>query len=172
MHYELISMKHLQECLDVVIDDLDTLGFWTPRLHEIDVYLSFWPRKSIAGYFDGDIVIPAVNFNRVFGDLGSYGNLRDVLRHEYGHAFAEKYPRLVRRNKAFNEVFGDRYDSDTEYEYDPEAHLTDYAASCPAEDFAECFMAVLKYKGNLERFKHRKELYNKLKWTKSLGRLI
>ncbi|MBL0062055.1 MAG: putative zinc-binding metallopeptidase [bacterium] len=72
--------------------------------------------------------------------------MRDVLRHEYGHAFAYWYPGLVRRSREFTEIFGNRYDSDIKSEYDPDEHLTPYAAKRPAEDFAESFMAFVKGK--------------------------
>jgi len=109
---------------------------------------------------------------RLWGQNGTFSGLRDILRHEYGHGFAFEYPALVRRNKEFTELFGARHDSGIAFEFDPEFHLTPYAATNPCEDFAECFMAVLKYKGQLNRFKHRSPLYRKMRWIISLAQQI
>lgn len=174
-HYLLISLEHLNRDLNSVTNDLDRVGFWTDRISRIEVFLS--PLHCLIpdgayGYYDGEIIIPMTGLDRLFRGLGPFCGLKDVLRHEYGHAFADKYPHLVRRNPEFSRYFGSRYDTRIESEYDPNAYLTGYATVSPEEDFAECFMALLKYKGGVERFRHRLLLYRKLKWMKSLARQL
>lgn len=41
--------------------------------------------------------------------------------------------------------------------------ITDYAASCACEDFAETFMFYLKYRNSLGRFENRPQVYRKLR---------
>ncbi len=120
--YRLISLEHLNADLGVVQQNLADLGFWTDRMYRTDVSLLPIPRIMTHGLFyevgfnKGTIVIPTTNLARFFGDLQSYCGLRDVLRHEYGHAFAYWYPEVVTRNREFTAIFGNRYDTDIESE--------------------------------------------------------
>ena len=75
-------------------------------------------------------------------------SLADVIRHEYGHAVAHTHGRLVRSSR-FREAFGASHDSLHEFEYDEELHVTPYAATSAAEDFAETFMFYLRHGGRL-----------------------
>jgi hypothetical protein len=53
----------------------------------------------------------------------------------------------------FKRAFGTHHDADVKSEYDPDRHVTPYAATSPSEDLAEVFMLYLKYDGELpERF--------------------
>ena len=74
----------------------------------------------------------------------------DVLRHEYGHAFADVNRRRV-ESKRFEKAFGWPHDVEYEegFEHDPEYHVTPYAAASTGEDFAEVFWLYLKHKGKL-----------------------
>lgn len=176
-HRRIITLAHLQRDLDIVVQEMNDLGFWTKRMESVEVQLcplrSLIPDRAL-GHCDyrGHIYIPATGLARIFGRLKNYCRLRDVLRHEFGHSFACLHPQLVQRNPEFMKILGGTYDSDMRSNYDPAFHLTKYAATSPAEDFAECFMAVLKYKGKLDRFKTRPLLYKKVCWVKSLARRI
>lgn len=94
--------------------------------------------------------IPAVN-GASLSDLitGHHTRLSDVLRHEWAHALADRHPKLV-EGKRFRTVFGGHYESpDPVWGYDPDRHLTRYAAFMPCEDFAETFHFFVRAKGRL-----------------------
>jgi hypothetical protein len=145
-----ITLSSLNRALRRVADELDTHGFYADDVAALPVWLDGWPRVDTYGYWDGAIHIPAVTLHRVhtrwFG--GSYTSLADVLRHEYGHAVADLYPRLL-RSKRFAAVFGARHDDDDEQEYDPALHVSTYAATNAAEDWAEVFMSYHRCRGRL-----------------------
>lgn len=79
------------------------------------------------------------------------GSLRDVVRHEYGHAVAHYYPALIRRSQRFTSAFGERYDSEglETNTNKPSEFVTSYALTNASEDFAETFMMYLRYRGKL-----------------------
>ena len=74
--------------------------------------------------------------------------LRDVMQHEWGHAPADTYRSLFRSSR-FSNVFGASHDGQTTLTWDPDEHVSDYAAKHPSEDFAEVFMQWLKHGGCL-----------------------
>lgn len=99
------------------------------------------------GYAPGHIFIPA---------LAPSGCLRDVLRHEAGHALAHYYPALIRRSATFRRVFGGSYDQPDSAGGDSRDFVSDYATTNPAEDFAETFMFFMKHRGQIPaRFRGR-----------------
>lgn len=108
------------------------------------------------GFFDpasevGEINIPAISL-AALRDLFScrpYVSLSDVLRHEYAHAFEHHHPKLV-HSVRFERAFGFPHDAGIQVEFDPEYHVSPYAASCVGqEDYAETFMSFVKYGGRL-----------------------
>lgn len=147
----LISLRDVERANQQVTGEMDRLGLWSSRLDDVTVWLvpaSF----GCYGWFlsEGDIYVPAVNGAQL-SDLmfGRHTRLTDVLRHEWGHALADRRPRLV-GTKRFYKVFGGEYDSpDPVREYDSNHHLTSYAATNPCEDFAETFHYYLRHKGRL-----------------------
>jgi len=147
----LISLRDVDRANQQVTGEMGNLGLWCARLDDVNVWLvpaSF----SCYGWFmpEGDIYIPAVNGAQLSDFfLRHHTRLTDVLRHEWAHALADRRPRLV-ETKRFNSVFGGAYDStDPVLEYDPDHHLTPYAATNPCEDFAETFHFYLRHKGRL-----------------------
>jgi hypothetical protein len=151
---KIVTLPRLNSALSDVIDDFIDLGFWNERIQQVDVYLvpvgfAYGWKYDGAG---GHIHIPAVSMIRVawkvFGIGGHYG-LRDLLRHEYAHAVADLYPRLS-HSRSFLRAFGGSYDRGRPvWEYHPHVHVSAYAATQPAEDFAENFAAYVKHKGKL-----------------------
>lgn len=149
-----ITLSELETANGKVVAEMESLGLWHKRLDDIDVYLvpvSF----DCYGWFqpEGHIYIPAVNAVSLFDLIaGHHTRLTDVLRHEWAHAFADRRPRLV-SGRRFRHVFGAGYEStDPVWEYHPDLHLTEYAASMPCEDFAETFHYYLRHKGRLPRW--------------------
>ena len=149
----LVTLDRLNSALDDVIRDFRHFGIWNDKLYAVDVYLVpvgyayGWKWNGPAGH----ISIPAVSLSRLgsamFG-IGQKWGLRDVVRHEYGHAVADLYPNLS-RTSSFRWTFG-RYDHGKRLRaYAPEHHVTPYASTRPCEDFAEVFMFYIKTRGKL-----------------------
>jgi len=166
---KIVNMKRLNSALADVIHDFEHLEIWNQTLYSIEVrlvnigicYGCKWDGR------DGHIDIPAVSLNRLsavmFGD-GADWCLRDVLRHEYGHAAADLYPRLS-RSAEFRKVFGGRYDCGKMVEqYDAEKFISTYAATNPAEDFAEMFMYYIKFRGRAPKWRRFNTPTIKRKW--------
>lgn len=105
--------------------------------------------------------------------------LRDVVRHEFGHAWVALDP--MRFDEPwFERAFGAPIEAVRpgarrlyrRYRKDPDAFrhskyrdgfVSPYALVSLHEDFAETFMTWLRNPGDLERFANRKGLYRKLK---------
>jgi hypothetical protein len=100
----------------------------------------------------GDICIPRVSLVRLGDHVLKRGRvaLRDVLRHEFGHALADTHRGLF-HSLQFSSVFGGSHDGQSALAWDPEEHVSTYAATHPSEDFAEVFMLWLKHGGRLPR---------------------
>ena len=65
------------------------------------------------------------------------------------HALADVHPKFV-ECRAFVRCFGGEYeDPESPEEYDRELHVSKYAATMPAEDFAETFHFYIRHKGRL-----------------------
>jgi len=147
----LISLPDLDRANRQVTGEMETLGLWCPPLDDVNVWLV---PVSLAcyGWFmpEGDIFVPSVNGPQLADLLlGHHTRLTDVLRHEWSHAFADRRPKLI-DTRRFRSAFGASYDSpDPVREYDPDHHLTRYAATMPCEDFAETFHFYLRHKGRL-----------------------
>ena len=169
----IITLNALTQANWQVMEEMDTLGFWHRRLDDIEVRL-----VPIAfdcyGWFqpDAHIYIPAVNGANL-SDLfqGQHTRLTDVLRHEWAHALADRRPRLV-ENRSFRMIFGGAYGrQEPVEEYDPDLHLTPYAAAMPCEDFAETFHFYLRHKGRLPvRLRNKPAIAHKWSFIASLAR--
>jgi hypothetical protein len=113
-----------------------------------------WYGDREDGKHCGDIILPRISGSR-WADffLGRpFTAPADVLRHEYGHAFADVNRRRI-ETKKFEKAFGYPHEWWDDYvmEYDPYFHVTKYAATAPGEDFAEVFWFYLKHKGKLPK---------------------
>ena len=155
MHY--ITKSHLDRANLTVTGELDAMGFYDERVHRVDVYRA--PVGYAYGWHyygsSGEINIPAVSLSRLYNLFeGTYTSLRDILRHEYAHAVADTHRGLI-RSRRFADAFGAHHTWDFGWEYDDYYHVTSYAATAPAEDFAEVFMLYLKHGGRMpSRFAH------------------
>lgn len=146
----IVTYSRLEKANLAVTNELWKLGFYDEYMQRVDVYLVAAGAAYGWQYYggNGNICIPAVSFSRLAGLFtGRYVSLRDVLRHEFGHALADTHRGLI-RSAQFKEVFGAAHSADVSWEYDPKYHVTEYAAEGgPAEDFAEVFMLYVKHKG-------------------------
>lgn len=161
-----VSQRQLDSAVLDVQAELGRAGLWNEgsRLLQVDVIwcrwpqyvahdaLGFfthgtWPLAKLFGYKTGHIYIPSY----VFGVWER--SLRNLIRHEYGHAVAHYYPQLIQRSGWFADAFGDCYSRGyplPEWQRHPRNFVSKYAATEPAEDFAETFRLFLRRAG-----KHR-----------------
>jgi hypothetical protein len=159
-----VTLTDLSHANWQVTTEMEKLGLWSEELDDIDVYLvaiSF----GCYGWFepDGHIYIPAVTGANLYDlILGHHTRLTDVLRHEWAHALADRESDLT-DSKRFTRSFGGSYDLlEPVCSYDPEHHLTLYAATSPCEDFAETFHFYLRHKGRLpQRLAYKPKLIRK-----------
>lgn len=160
----IVTQARLASALADVRAELRKAGIWSTQLAQVPVKLSRLNPLGLHCYgwkwtsTQGPIMIPMICVPRIIHCIGwqPYVSLRDVLRHEYAHALADCHPKIV-RSRHFVRAFGGRYtDCRGPCEYDPEVHVSPYAASCPAEDFAETFMVWLRSRSACSRLrKHR-----------------
>jgi hypothetical protein len=140
----------------------------------------------LAGFDVGKIYIPAhlgilyklkaLAPKRILSLLGGLvqgrSSLRDVLRHEYGHAVAHYYPGLIQKSARFKEVFGGNYWAKSHSRSEHDEFVSEYASTMPMEDFAETFMVYLRHRGELPtRFKIP-AIKRKWSFIRDLGRRV
>jgi hypothetical protein len=188
---EFVTLKRLNAAFGAVQTELDRRGLWQAgsRLQSTDVIWCPWPQLVAPaavgfcfdnptsapwrwlGYHGGNIYIPQWVLSH--GPWGqARGSLRDVLRHEFGHALAWHYPALIRRSRQFAAAFGGRYDDPTPVPGPDAAFVSEYARTCPAEDFAETFMVYLRQGGRRpERLRHAR-LRRKWAYVRAVVRAI
>jgi len=95
---------------------------------------------------DGNIHVPALFPEVLHGER----QLPDTLRHEYGHALADRY-RDFFQGEVFKGAFGAKYHSYLALRSCKKSgeYVTGYAMTNKQEDFAETFMLYMKHKGKL-----------------------
>ncbi len=95
----------------------------------------------------------------------------DVLRHEFGHALADRYAKFF-RGGIFKAAFGASYGEKKVFDGKDwtNEYITEYASRMTQEDFAETFMLYMKYKGKLPVSYCKKRAIVK-KW-KTVGQII
>lgn len=160
---ETISQEQLNEAVVETQTELAKIGLWNEggRLLECQVIWCALPQitmpkalgffihetslwvPSFLGYAAGHMYIP----RWVLLSNGGTYSLRDILRHEYGHAVAHYYPAMIQRSKRFSETFNGRYFGGHTFEFDARDCVSTYAMTSPMEDFAETFMLYVKHKG-------------------------
>lgn len=152
-----VTYRQLESAYLDVQRELDRAGLWygRTRLMQTQVIWCRLPPPSLwdalgffvegnsvlyrlFGFGPGHIYIP--KWVLLHGPWQNRGSLREVLRHEFGHALAYYHPGPIRRSRAFTAAFGGRYDDDRrEDSANPADFVSSYATKNPAEDFAETF---------------------------------
>lgn len=170
----IVNQSQLDRANYAVTCELDAHGFYDSHVQSVDTYLVPLGVSYGWHYFggSGDISIPRISFSRLSHLWrGSYTSLRDVLRHEFAHAIADTHRGLV-QSAFFSDSFGAAHHWNFEWEYDPEHHVSEYAATAPAEDFAETFMLYVRHGGVLPTRHSTKPIKRKWKFIEQLSRAI
>ena len=147
----IVTLSRLRRAVRAVRRELREHGFLSAAVAQVEVYLV--PLGGAYGWqdFGGDsgIYVPAVSLSKL-GDLlrGRYTSLRDVVRHEYGHCVADLHHGLIRQHR-FITAFWAPHGDETPVRFDPEIHVTEYAAKNTSEDWCETFMVYLRHGGRL-----------------------
>lgn len=172
MHF--VTQARLDQANSAVTRELAALGFFDSHVQAVDTYLvQFGFAHGWQWYGStGDISIPRVSLSRLSEIWkGRYTSLRDVLRHEFAHAIADTHRGLF-RSSCFSEAFGAAHHWDFEWEHDPEHHVSVYAATAPAEDFAETFMLYIRHKGVLPTRHETEPIKRKWRFIRRLSGAI
>ncbi|MBU3677644.1 MAG: hypothetical protein FGM54_10775 [Chitinophagaceae bacterium] len=148
------SFNQLKYALNIVQDELIEHHFYDEALSKIDViWIPYHTCYGFQNYHDkGEIIIPGISRSKFIELFSvSYVSLKDILRHEFAHAFAFTHQKLI-KNKLFKEAYGTFHDDDeTAWEFDERFFVSEYAATSAMEDFAETFMYFLEYNGKLPK---------------------
>lgn len=168
----IVTLNRLNRAVFDVQAELERHGFYDEKLASVDVYLS-WVGYAYGWCWygtTGDIHIPAISLGKLFERFSgcSKTSLRDVIRHEYGHALAHTHKGLF-CSVPFKRAFGTHHDADVKSDYDPDRHVTPYAATSPSEDAAEVFMLYLKYDGELPERLNTWRIRRKWRFVRDLG---
>lgn len=133
-----ITHAAVERALNHVVGELQEVGLLTRRLFAVPVVVQPFDVGPFVVEYEGlyvedptlvgrlvgfqarTIYVPLTSMSRLLAGLrgAAPSSLRDILRHELGHAFAVEHPELVRRSAAFKTAFGARYDDDTEQDED------------------------------------------------------
>lgn len=171
----LITSSMLDEANYRVTLQLRDLGFYSGRMARVVTRLVPFGWDAFGWKYRGsrgEIHIPAVSVPRLGQCFGHPRvGLREVLRHEFGHALVDLHPELFRSGD-FRKVFGAAISCLDEWLYDPELFISPYAASCPEEDFCETFMVYVGQYRNLRMQSFPPVVRRKLRFVASLRRLM
>ena len=182
------SFEQMTDAYNEVRDDLIALGIlWRgSKLDKVECfYEPIAPYSAITGrmgYFDfGDhhIHFPSVYlpFGWLTGSVGEKDSASDVIRHEFGHALADRYPAALKKGGLFREAFGGVYSDKPAPDIDPDNWEFDcvspYAATETREDFAETFMLFMKHKGKIPaRFAKKPAIRRKWKAVAEIAKRV
>lgn len=173
-----VSLETVEAAFNAVRKELQEMGLLS-RGSRLDKVNCFHERLSIYGLWHGfcgnaeglygntkedqDIHIPAVTRSGLWN--GDHRVIRDDVRHEFGHALADRYRKFF-RGGIFKEAFGKSYGTWQVFDGDDstDAYVSDYATTDTREDFADTFMLYLKYKGKMPaRFRGKRAIVKKWK---------
>jgi hypothetical protein len=171
---DIVTLKRLNRALFQIQTELEDLGFYDDAIHDVDVYLTWFGTAYGWQYYgtSGDIHIPAISFGKIL-DLfrRPYSSLRGILRHEYAHAVADTHRGLIRSSR-FSDAFDGSHESSAEWEFDPDLHVTQYAATSSSEDFAETLMFYVRHPGVLPTALRTPAISQKWSFIRRLGNAI
>ena len=172
-----VSFKKMEVAFNQVREELRGMGllFTGSPLDKVDCYHERFSLGALSGFVgvmgfydfsDRNIHIPMAYPAGLFPRWFSKRQMLDVLRHEFGHALAHRYPEALRNGDLFKKAFGGPYGVRPAKGTDPDDWegrcVTGYAATRTREDFAETFMLFVKHKGKIPaRFAKRPAIRKK-----------
>ncbi len=166
------SSRDIEKAFNKVRRELENLGllYEDSRLDEVDCYpdgilLALVGAMGFYDFEDMNIHIPPVYPAGLFPLWFERRALLDVLRHEFGHALADRYKRFF-RGGIFKAAFGASYGEKNVFDDEDwtDGYVTAYASTMTREDFAETFMLFMKHKGKLPARYRGKRMIEK-KWN-------
>ena len=175
-----LSMGEMEKAFNKVRKELEAMDllFDGSRLDKVDCYHERFSIGALYGlvamgfynFADQNIHIPAAYPPGLFPWLQDR-EMRDVIRHEFGHALADKYRKFF-RGGIFKAAFGASYGEKKVFDGDDwsDEYVTEYASTKAQEDFAETFMLYMKHKGKLPA-RYRGKCAIEKKW-RTVGRII
>ena len=176
------SFGEMEAAFNKVRNELEKLGLLVDG-SSLDSVECYHERLSVGGltgfigwmgfydFKDRNIHVPAFYPAGLFPMWYGERKMLDVLRHEFGHALADRFKKFF-CGGVFKEAFGASYGTkkvfaggDWTNEY-----VTEYATTATQEDFAETFMLYMKHKGKMPvRYSGKRAIEKK--W-KTVGRII
>lgn len=179
-----VSFETVEAAFNTVRKELREIGLLSCG-SSLDKVNCFHERLSIYGLWHGfcgnaeglygnakedqDIHIPAVTRSGLWN--GDHRVIRDDVRHEFGHALADKFKNFF-RGGIFKGAFGASYGGKKVFKGGDwtNEYVTEYASKMTQEDFAETFMLYMKHKGKMPaRYLGKRAIMKK--W-KTVGRII
>lgn len=159
-----VSFREMEAKFNKVRRELTGMGLLYDRsaLDDVDCYYEVLTKDGLAAFVgamglygfisegDGDIHIPALYFAGLLPSVYEDRKILDVIRHEFGHALADRYEKYF-RGSPFRPAFGANYGETKVFKRGAweDRYVTEYATDSTREDFAETFMLLMKYKGKL-----------------------
>ena len=177
-----VSFAKMQKSFNRVRKELEEMSllFEGWKLDSVDCYhekFSLGALYGLAGamgfydFKDRNIHVPAFYPAGLFPKWYGERQMLDVLRHEFGHALADRYMKFF-RGGIFKVAFGASYGAKKVFaggDWTSE-YVSKYATTATQEDFAETFMLYMKYKGKMPaRYLGKRAIVKK--W-KTVGRII
>lgn len=169
-----VSMEEMEKAFNKVRVELQNMDllFDGSRLDKVDCYherFSVGALYGLAamGFYDPEdqnIHIPAAYPPGLFPWIADR-EMPDAIRHEFGHALADKYRKFF-RGGIFKAAFGANYGEDKVFDGDDwsDEYVTEYASTMTQEDFAETFMLYMKHKGKMPaRYRGKRAIEKKWK---------
>lgn len=144
-YYEVLSLGGLGGCVGI-------MGFYNPKKNDKAIHIPAVFPVALLPWWDGREIL-------------------DVIRHEFGHALADRFGKLF-RGGIFKEAFGASYGEKKVFDGEDwsDEHVSEYASSMTQEDFAETFMLYLKHKGRMPaKFRGKRAIAKK--W-KAVARIV
>ena len=175
-----VSMEEMEKAFNKVRAELQNMDllFEGSRLDKVDCYHERFSAGALYGLVamgfydprDQNIHIPAAFPPGLFPWLQDR-EIRDVIRHEFGHALADKYRKFF-RGGIFKAAFGASYGEKKVFDGEKwsDEYVTEYASTMTQEDFAETFMLYMKYKGKMPARYRGKRAIEK-KWE-TVGQIV
>jgi len=176
-----VSFDEMERAFNKVRRELTDVGLLSVEspLDKVDCYHERFSRGALYGlvgtlgfygFEDMNIHVPSVWPAGLF-PWYEERQMPDVLRHEFGHALADRYKKFF-RGGIFKKAFGKSYGEYVVFDGEDwtEEYVSGYATTNTQEDFAETFMLFLKHKGKLPaRFRGKRAIERK--W-KTVGQIV